>query len=64
MADYPLVNKEYEKYFNGVFPARTCIAVKGLPLNGFFHLFSINILLYFFKNTAKIEIEMVATQST
>jgi len=34
MEDYPLVNKEYEKYFNGVFPARTCIAVKALPLNG------------------------------
>lgn len=34
MADYPLVNKEYEKSFNGVFPARTCIAVKALPLNG------------------------------
>ena len=35
MEDYPAVNKEYEKYFTtGVFPARTCIAVKALPLNG------------------------------
>lgn len=34
MADYPIINKEYEKYFNQSFPARTCIAVKGLPLNG------------------------------
>lgn len=34
MEDYPAVNKEYAKYFSGVFPSRTCIAVKALPVSG------------------------------
>ena len=33
MADYAKVNEEYAKFFKGDFPARTCVAVKGLPKN-------------------------------
>lgn len=62
MEDYPLVNKEYEKFFtSGVFPGRTCIAVKGLPLNGLF-FYDFYVFFLFFK--AKIEIEMVAVQNS
>lgn len=34
MSDYPAINKTYESFFKDVYPARTCVAVKGLPLNG------------------------------
>ena len=32
MADFPLVNEEYKKTFVEPFPARSCVAVKALPL--------------------------------
>jgi reactive intermediate/imine deaminase len=32
MDNYDLTNEVYQKYFNGLFPARVCIAVKELPL--------------------------------
>jgi reactive intermediate/imine deaminase len=33
MDNYTPVNKVYRQYFNGVFPARVCIAVQDLPLH-------------------------------
>jgi len=33
MDDFPIVNKEYAKYFPGVKPARACFACKTLPKN-------------------------------
>lgn len=32
MADFPKVNEVYKKYFTEPFPARSCVAVKSLPL--------------------------------
>lgn len=32
MADYSAVNEEYSKWFTSGFPARTCVAVKELPM--------------------------------
>ena len=34
MADFPLVNAEYSKVFAENPPARSCVAVKELPLGG------------------------------
>jgi len=34
MRDFPLVNAEYSKYFPANPPARSCVAVRQLPLNG------------------------------
>ena len=34
MADFPLVNTEYSKVFAENPPARSCVAVKELPLGG------------------------------
>lgn len=33
MADFPLVNEIYKDVFKEPFPARSCVAVKALPLN-------------------------------
>lgn len=33
MADFPLVNEAYKAVFTEPFPARSCVAVKALPLN-------------------------------
>jgi 2-iminobutanoate/2-iminopropanoate deaminase len=33
MSLFPTVNEVYAKYFNGHFPARETVAVKGLPKN-------------------------------
>lgn len=33
MADFAAINEVYSKYFTKYFPARSCIAVKGLPKN-------------------------------
>jgi 2-iminobutanoate/2-iminopropanoate deaminase len=33
LSEFPKVNKAYEEYFTKPYPARTCIEVKGLPLN-------------------------------
>lgn len=35
MNDFTTFNEAYAKFFTGEFPARTCIAVKQLPKNGF-----------------------------
>lgn len=35
MADFPIVNAAYSEVFRNDFPARSCVAVKQLPLNGF-----------------------------
>lgn len=32
MSHFSLVNEVYKKYFNAPFPARSCVAVSGLPL--------------------------------
>ena len=34
MKDFPLVNKIYGTYFNGNFPARSCVQVAALPTGG------------------------------
>ena len=34
MKDFPLVNKIYGTYFNGDFPARSCVQVAALPAGG------------------------------
>ncbi len=34
MKDFPLVNKIYGAYFNGDFPARSCVQVAALPAGG------------------------------
>lgn len=34
MADFAAMNEVYQAQFDGIFPARTTIAVKGLPKNG------------------------------
>lgn len=34
LADFAVVNKIYESYFDGVFPARSCVEVAKLPLGG------------------------------
>ena len=34
MADFAKVNEIYKKYFKSDYPARTCIAVNGLPKGG------------------------------
>lgn len=34
MADFAAMNEVYQTQFDGAFPARTTIAVKGLPKNG------------------------------
>ncbi len=34
MKDFPLVNKIYGTYFNGNFPARSCVQVAALPAGG------------------------------
>ncbi|KYP15689.1 RidA family protein [Flavihumibacter sp. CACIAM 22H1] len=33
MANFPAVNEVYGKYFDGAYPARETVAVKGLPRN-------------------------------
>ncbi len=33
MANFPLVNEVYKQYFNEPYPARSCVAVKQLPLD-------------------------------
>jgi len=38
MSDFPSVNKIYEKYFPENPPARACVAVKTLPLNGLYEV--------------------------
>jgi 2-iminobutanoate/2-iminopropanoate deaminase len=38
MSDFPSVNKIYEKYFPENPPARSCVAVKTLPLNGLYEV--------------------------
>lgn len=32
MANFPAVNEVYKKYFSAPYPARSCVAVSGLPL--------------------------------
>ncbi len=32
MADFPVVNEAYKQFFTEPFPARSCVAVKSLPL--------------------------------
>ena len=32
MNDFPKVNEVYKKYFRDPFPARSCVAIKSLPL--------------------------------
>ena len=32
MADFPLVNEEYKKFFQEPYPARSCVGVASLPL--------------------------------
>ena len=32
MANFPAVNEVYKKYFAAPYPARSCVAVAGLPL--------------------------------
>ena len=32
MADFPKVNEVYKQYFSAPYPARSCVAVKALPL--------------------------------
>ncbi len=34
MADFAAVNEVYAKFFDGVYPARSCVAVHQLPMNG------------------------------
>ena len=34
MADFSIVNAAYSEVFSNNFPARSCVAVKQLPLNG------------------------------
>ena len=34
MSDFSAVNKVYSEVFQSDFPARSCVAVKQLPLNG------------------------------
>ena len=34
MADFAAVNEVYTKFFDGVYPARSCVAVHQLPMNG------------------------------
>ena len=34
MADFSIVNAAYSEVFRNNFPARSCVAVKQLPLNG------------------------------
>ncbi len=33
MVNFPMVNEVYKQYFNEPFPARSCVAVKQLPLD-------------------------------
>jgi 2-iminobutanoate/2-iminopropanoate deaminase len=39
--DFATVNAVYAKYFDGEYPARSCIAVKALPLGGLVEIESI-----------------------
>ena len=34
IADFTVVNEVYAKFFDGVYPARSCVAVHQLPMNG------------------------------
>lgn len=34
MADFASVNEIYAKFFDGTYPARSCVAVHQLPMNG------------------------------
>jgi len=34
LGDFATVNQIYESYFDGAFPARSCVQVAALPLNG------------------------------
>lgn len=34
LADFPVVNGIYESYFDGSFPARSCVQIAKLPLDG------------------------------
>ncbi len=38
MADFAEVNKIYAEYFTQSFPARSCVAVAALPMNGKFEI--------------------------
>ena len=44
MNDFPKVNEVYKKYFCEPFPARSCVAVKELPLNGLVEIEAIVVL--------------------
>ncbi len=44
MADFATVNKIYESYFEGVFPARSCVQVAALPMGGLIEIECIAIL--------------------
>ncbi|TNV75503.1 hypothetical protein FGO68_gene7833 [Halteria grandinella] len=50
MGDFTKVNEVYKRYYQGEFPARTCIAVQALPLGGRVEIESV-----FFKPAAKDE---------
>lgn len=41
MADFPKVNEIYKKYYVSDYPARTCIAIKQLPLGGLVEIESV-----------------------
>ena len=34
IADFAAVNEVYGKFFDGAYPARSCVAVHQLPMNG------------------------------
>lgn len=44
MADFPVVNTAYAKVFSQNFPARSCVAVKQLPLGGLVEIEAIVVL--------------------
>ncbi len=48
MADFPKVNEVYKRYYVNDYPARTCIAIKQLPLGGLVEIESV-----FFKPSAQ-----------
>lgn len=41
MKDFAAVNAVYARYFNGDFPARSCVAVKDLPRGGLIEIESV-----------------------
>lgn len=44
MADFAVVNKIYEGYFEGVYPARSCVQVTALPLDALIEIECIAVL--------------------